>query len=499
MKLQFSHWEIDTDARRLHVAGELVAVEPRVFDLLALLASNPNKIFSRDELLENVWCDRVVSDTAISSAIKSARKAIGDDGQKQAFIQTVHGRGFRFIGQALSKQSSVDGAEEAQKLDPVLIVLPFKKLSGNIAEAKLRRLAFKIESILLRVPLLKISSEGSRFQNDTPSARKIYEEVGANYLLEALCEEMDGTLYLDVSLIDAAAGFRLWSGQFNKPYSDDAFDDLVVDVVRKCEPQLYRSIYDTALSLEGELGANTLYLKAGSLLAIKGWHAQSFNEAIALLKRCVQLKPDFSQATAYLSLLLALGHRVGILEREQSVVDEAIAWADKALAITNQDSTVLGLVGCALCDVGQLHRGEPLLYKATSINPANAQAWAALGAAKLVCKPPNAEEAVKLLQHGVDISPLDSSLAIWRSILAIAHMLAGDIGAAREQAELGCQDDDKTYMPRVVLAAAHLMQKQIEQARADMQEALRIWPALGAKEITFLLGEKLGKPLLNLI
>ncbi|MFX8883384.1 winged helix-turn-helix domain-containing protein, partial [Acinetobacter baumannii] len=50
-----------------------------------------------DEIIEKVWDSRIVSDAAISSRIKSARQALGDDGRSQRFIRTVHRRGFRFV------------------------------------------------------------------------------------------------------------------------------------------------------------------------------------------------------------------------------------------------------------------------------------------------------------------------------------------------------------------------------------------------------------------
>ena len=180
-------------------------------------------------------------------------------------------------------------------------------------------------------------------------------------------------------------------------------------------------------------------------------------------------------------------------------MDEAIKWAEQALALTSQDSTVLGLVGCAFCDIGLLERGEPLLRKATNINPSNGQAWAALGAAQLVRRPPCVEQAVQHLRHGVSISPLDSSLAVWRSMLAIAHILNKDFVAAAEQAALACQDDDKTYIPHVVLAATHLAQQRVDAARNSMREALRIWPNLSQKQIGLLVGDKASQSLWSLI
>jgi DNA-binding winged helix-turn-helix (wHTH) protein len=74
-----------------------VDIEPQVFDVLCYLAARPGVLITREELLDNVWGDRFVSESSLSSRIRSARAAVGDDGSRQAAIKTVHGRGYRFV------------------------------------------------------------------------------------------------------------------------------------------------------------------------------------------------------------------------------------------------------------------------------------------------------------------------------------------------------------------------------------------------------------------
>ncbi len=85
-------------ASRCAAAGQPCAVEPQVLELLLYLARNPDRLLTKDDLIAHVWHGRIVSDTTITSRIKLARQAIGDDGQQQKLIRTVHGRGVRFIG-----------------------------------------------------------------------------------------------------------------------------------------------------------------------------------------------------------------------------------------------------------------------------------------------------------------------------------------------------------------------------------------------------------------
>ncbi len=77
--------------------GNTIAVEPQVFNVIVYLIENNHRVVSRQELLDNIWKERVVSDSSITNHIKSARKALNDDGLKQNIIKTVHGRGYQFV------------------------------------------------------------------------------------------------------------------------------------------------------------------------------------------------------------------------------------------------------------------------------------------------------------------------------------------------------------------------------------------------------------------
>lgn len=100
MRYLFGEFDLDADKHELTQNGAPVSIEPQVFSLLVYLIENREKVVSKDDIIEAVWDGRFVSDSAVSSRIKSARQAIGDDGQTQKYIKTIHGRGFRFVGEA---------------------------------------------------------------------------------------------------------------------------------------------------------------------------------------------------------------------------------------------------------------------------------------------------------------------------------------------------------------------------------------------------------------
>lgn len=93
----FDAYEVDTDRFEVREGGVQVALEPQVFDVLVYLIRNRDRVVPKTELLDCVWGDRFVSESALSSRIKAARRVVGDDGSTQRMIKTLHGRGFRFV------------------------------------------------------------------------------------------------------------------------------------------------------------------------------------------------------------------------------------------------------------------------------------------------------------------------------------------------------------------------------------------------------------------
>ena len=102
---RFGDFELDTRLHELRCEGERRHVEPQVFDVLCHLFACRDRLVTRDELLDKVWGHRYVSPTTLSSRIKLARQAVGDDGEAQRVIRTVHGLGFRIVAEVEERAS----------------------------------------------------------------------------------------------------------------------------------------------------------------------------------------------------------------------------------------------------------------------------------------------------------------------------------------------------------------------------------------------------------
>jgi predicted ATPase/DNA-binding winged helix-turn-helix (wHTH) protein len=97
MILRFGDCELDLGRVVLRRSGREVRLEPQAFDVLAYLAERRGRVVRKEELLDDVWGDRFVGDSALTTRIKAVRRAVGDDGSRQAIIRTVHGKGYEFI------------------------------------------------------------------------------------------------------------------------------------------------------------------------------------------------------------------------------------------------------------------------------------------------------------------------------------------------------------------------------------------------------------------
>ena len=107
MIFSFAGFEVDTARLELRSDGAPVPIEPQVFDVLRYLLENRDRLVTKQELFEQIWGDTFVSESALTSRIKTARQTLGDSGRAQKMIRTLHGRGYQFIAEVTDSTSGV--------------------------------------------------------------------------------------------------------------------------------------------------------------------------------------------------------------------------------------------------------------------------------------------------------------------------------------------------------------------------------------------------------
>src|SRR5260221_14499710 len=91
----FRDCELDEARFELRRGGAVVKLEPKTFDVLAYLIRSPERVVSKDELLDAVWPGQSVSESVLPKCVAAVRPAVGDPPPRGTTIQTVHGRGHR--------------------------------------------------------------------------------------------------------------------------------------------------------------------------------------------------------------------------------------------------------------------------------------------------------------------------------------------------------------------------------------------------------------------
>ena len=186
--MRFAEFDIDLNAAVLRGNGQPVKVEPQVFDLIVFLASNAGRVLSNDDIVEGVWHGRAISDSAISTRINAARRALGDDGATQRFIKTVHGRGFRFDAPPASVETHTPVAPVARPHNIPTAATTFVGRERELAS---------IKSLMARPDVRIVSLTGVGGVGKT--------RIAQNVALDLVPSFRDGVWFIDLAPLRDAA------------------------------------------------------------------------------------------------------------------------------------------------------------------------------------------------------------------------------------------------------------------------------------------------------
>ena len=117
MRYVFGDYLLDTQRYELSYRHQPIKLRPKVFQVLSYLIAHRDRVVSKDELLEQVWPGQFIGDGSLNACLMAVRKAVGDSGQSQHHIQTLHGRGYRFI-------AAVEALVEPALSPPEPVALP---------------------------------------------------------------------------------------------------------------------------------------------------------------------------------------------------------------------------------------------------------------------------------------------------------------------------------------------------------------------------------------
>jgi len=276
--IAFDDIELDVDGRRLTVDGKDIALEPKTFAVLVLLASNPGKTLTHDDILDAVWGHRHVTQGVLHRAIALLRQALGGRSPQRHYIHTVHGVGYRFDARVLHRPppSSLDhaavggdapitaaSARQTVEIDrptvphlwrsrfpiaiaacvlfalaavfalrmrspappasPTLVVLPLQVIGDDKNEAAFAAgLSEELTTQLASVSGLRLISgiSATIARKDDFDPPQLAAKLHTTHALEGSLREAGDKLRIDLRLIETPTGRTVWAQDYDRTTGD---------------------------------------------------------------------------------------------------------------------------------------------------------------------------------------------------------------------------------------------------------------------------------------
>lgn len=390
MIYEFQGFRIDTSRQELWRNGSPVDVEPLAFQLLELLAENRERLVSKAELFEALWDGRAVSDAALSTCIKSARKAVEDTGDRQDIIKTVHGKGLRWMASVRVIEATKPAAQiQPEDMDvaegtwleaaarPTIAILPFDTIgTGETVETLSVAIPHELIASIARLRWIAVIARGSsfRFHSRTGDNREIRETLGARYCLTGSVEVMGAQVAISVMLSNTADGEVIWADRFNAKTEDvhTVRETIISQVIFAIEVQIPLSEASKArLRTPENIDAWATYHLG--LQSLYRFDENENDRAIALFEKAIALEPGFARAHGGLSFAHFKTAFMHYSDRRSVPLRAARAAADRAVELDPMDPFANFNMGRAMWLVGDLDSAKIWLDRSTSLSPNFAQ------------------------------------------------------------------------------------------------------------------------------
>lgn len=367
---RFDDFTVDPRMWRLTSGGQEIHLEPVVLKLLIYLIANRDRLVTRDELMDTVWGDTLISESALSKAVARLRKALGDDPASPRYLETVHSQGFRFIAEveetaspqrpglsprkariaAVRRALYVGGAVivllallfvfwARAPQEPVLrtagirslAVLPLSNLTGNPEQDYY---ADGIQDILINelshIQDLRVTSRQSskRYRDSQLPANHIAGELGVDALVEGSLLRAGSDIELTIQLIDGRSDEHLWAERYARrtPY----VFDLAADVARAIGSEINPGAETPApekLAAErtGPVDPRAIDAYSLGLTHLDRFTQDGIRFAIEQFQRAVTIDPEFALAWGELAAAHAMLSLYGYVPPREAIEKARVA------------------------------------------------------------------------------------------------------------------------------------------------------------------------------
>ncbi|HVC51593.1 MAG TPA: winged helix-turn-helix domain-containing protein [Stellaceae bacterium] len=434
MRYDFEQYSLDVERHELRRAGAQIAIEPQVFDLIVYLLRNRERVVSRDELIVGIWGGRIVSDSAVTTRINAARRALGDTGAAQTVIRTVPRKGVRFIADVREGgappapwlQQPENGEAPPPLAKPAILVLPFRTASGDetkdyFADAVTSDLTVDL-SRLQDIAVISAATALS-YKGETIDTRRIGRELGVRYLVVGTIGHSGNMVRTNVELLDAASGEQVWGDRFEYEFADLAGLENAITgrIAASLNVQLVR-VEGRRAEQAPQPDALDFRLRATSLLfsSIAPEHTLTIRQ---LLQRSAELDSHSTETWARLAEIIATDYLCRWNDTGTEQLREAEEAVRKALLIDPNHALAHVARGLIERAYGEHHLALEAFTRAIQLDRNFARAYAHKGNELILIGRP--AEAPAFVEQAINLSPNDSSIGMFQWINGRAYFFMG--------------------------------------------------------------------------
>ncbi len=405
-------YRLDPVDERLWNGSQPIRLSNKAFQLLKLLVDNPNQLLTKDRILEGVWGDVCVSEGLVKEYVHDLRVALGDNHLQPRFIETVRGRGYRYLGGIwkINRPVACDKTRTPTSPSLYLAVLAFANLSDNPAQEYFADgISEDITIGLSKNPHLSVISRKSAFafKGRRKPLRDIGEHLDVQFVLEGSVRTADQHLRVTARLVDATDGRHLWAETYDREI-DDIFavqDEIVSSIVHALgaidgaiERSVWRKANRTAAT---NLSAYDCYLQAQRHFYRR--HGAGFDEAEVLYEQAIELDPGFARAYSALALLNSQRFKVYLTASFADVWEKTQNLARRALQLDPDEYLAHWVLGRLFAYSGRQAQGLAEFERALQINPNDANVLSDFSDFLVYCGRP--EAALKHSLRAIRLNP----------------------------------------------------------------------------------------------
>ena len=486
MQYQSENFILNTDDYSLTRNGVKHPIEPQVFDLLVYLIDNRNRVVTREELLDQLWNGRIVSDSAINARLKEARKAVGDTGKLQRVIKTFHRRGYQFISEvAVSSddelKKKLPSSKQASKAGkPSIVVLRFNNLSDDPDQAYFSDgMTANICSRLSRIRSIQVKS-GVEYDLANTTMAEIALELEVKYVLSGSVQREADHVRVFVELTEGDSGDICWSEHFDRRGKN------VIDIQDEIAQEITGTLWSNRGTIR-EAERDNLAKKPTSdfnafdyILKGISWKEQYKAETLLKAHDCfdkaIELDPYSAEAWGWKAWVYLLEMWLDSASNSQESLNKALNAAKKSIALDAYSEIGHWSLAEVYNDLGDTRRGFSEMEKALEINPNNPDLMVCKGS--LLCVNGQFDEGLRLMQQGIKFNKHYPQWYFWHLGIGLfaAHKWQDCIDALVRMDEQN--KDTLTYM-----SACYVLTGNLAEARSRLTELAQVDSEINLDEI----------------